>query len=174
MVGDSKDGGIGEFAVDSPETEAADFVAENYGGENRVIAQIVVRDEGGDVLTLASLLDGLRLQQEVRENASLNATLTEDGFVGVENVVGLTPVFEDAAEEPGPLPEDPFLADKIEALEKRDEAEVEAMLGLGPANLSESVIFLGLVRSNTLLLGFSGLTHWKGTRPGHPRLTAME
>ena len=97
-VGDTEDGGIGEFEVEGEEADATDYIEENYGSDDRVIAQIVVRDEGGDVLTRESLLDGLYLQRDARANESVDATIDEDGFVGIENVVGTTAYVEDRIE----------------------------------------------------------------------------
>ena len=97
-VGDPEDGGIGQFETDSPETDAADVIEADYGGEDAVVAQIVVREEGGDVLTRESLLDSLRLQQELRENETIDATLDDDP-IGVENVAGIGAVLEDEGDD---------------------------------------------------------------------------
>src|SRR6056297_655450 len=91
---------IGGFAVDSEETDALDFVRNNYGGDDGVVAQLVVRNESGDVLSRESLLDGLYLQQEIRENETLNSTLAEPGVVGIENIVATAAVYEDARGPP--------------------------------------------------------------------------
>jgi uncharacterized protein len=129
-IGESEEGEIGQFDVDSEETAALEVIEETYDTDDRVVAQLVVRDEGGDVLTRDSLLDGLYLQQEVRENESLNATLAEEGFVGLENVVATGAVFEDrAAEAEGPPDtSEPTLDELIEALEERSDEEVEELL----------------------------------------------
>jgi len=124
-VGDSEQGQIGQFEVDAPETRAADFVEANYATDNTTAAQLVVRD--GNALSRDSLLAGLGLQQEIREEPSLNATVRR--IVGIENVVGTAAVIEDrraAGEQP---PEGlPPLAAQIEAVERRSEAEVEQLL----------------------------------------------
>ena len=115
-VGDPEDGGIGDFEVEGEEADAAEYIEENYADDDEVVAQIVVRDEGGDVLTRESLLEGLYLQREARANESVNATIDGDGFVGLENVVGTTA----------------YVEDRIEAFEERGEelgerqAELEA------------------------------------------------
>ena len=128
--GDPGDGGFGEFDIESPETEAQQFITNNYGtDEDSVTAQLVVRDRGGNVLTQDALLDGLYLQQAVTENETLAATLSEDGFIGIENIVGTVAAFEDAAAEDGPPPtEHPSLAEQITALEDRSAAEVDALV----------------------------------------------
>jgi len=129
MVGETDDTGLGQFEVDSPETEAQDFVQENYGTDDDVVlAQLVVRDEGGDVLTRESLLEGLRLQQAVSDDETLDATLTGQGFIGIENIVGAAAVRADRDEAVGPATDQPPLDAQIEALEARDEAEVEQLL----------------------------------------------
>ncbi|MDG5761485.1 MMPL family transporter [Natronococcus sp. A-GB1] len=129
-IGESEDGEIGQFETDSEETEALEEIDETYGTDDRVVAQLVVRDEGGDVLTRESLLEGLYLQQEVRENESLNETLADEGFVALENVVATGAVFEDrAAEAEGPPDtSEPTLEEQIEALEDRSDEEVEELL----------------------------------------------
>jgi len=76
------------------------------------------------------LLDGLELQQDARGNDSINDTLDDDGFVGLENVVGTGAVFEDRAEEANGPPDTsaPTLEEKIEALENRSADDVEELL----------------------------------------------
>ncbi|MFP9192606.1 efflux RND transporter permease subunit [Natrialbaceae archaeon A-CW1-1] len=141
VIADTEDAGIGEFETDSDETAALEYIDERYETDDRVVTQLFVRDRGGDdanggetptgdVLTRDSLLEGLRLQQDVRENASLNETLAEEGFVGLENVVATGAVFEDrAAEADGPPDTSaPTLEEQIAALESRSDEEVEALL----------------------------------------------
>jgi len=126
-TGDPGDGGLGEFSVDSPETDAGEFVRSNYGGDEGVVAQLVVRNESGDVLTRASLLEGLYLQRAVRNDGDLDATLSDRGFVGIENVVATAAVQADAGSA-GPPTGQPPLDDQIRALEDRNASEVEALL----------------------------------------------
>ncbi|MFC7134876.1 MULTISPECIES: efflux RND transporter permease subunit [Salinibaculum] len=116
---------IGGFAVESEETAAQDFVQQNYRPDDGVVAQLVVRNETGDVLTRDSLLAGLYLQEQVRENETLNATLDGSGFVGIENIVATAAVYEDAQRPPTGQPS---LSTQIEALESRDSEEVEQLL----------------------------------------------
>ena len=128
---------IGGFDVDSEETDAQEFVRSNYGGDDGVAVQLVVRNESGDVLTRDSLLRGLRLQQEIRANETLNETLTERGFVGIENVVATAAVYEDRRSEADqhsttggsqPPTAPPSLSNQIDALESRDASDVEQLL----------------------------------------------
>ncbi len=116
---------IGGFAVDSEETDAQEFVRDSYGGDDGVVAQLVVREENGDVLTRESLLEGLYLQREIRDNETLNATLAEPGLIGIENVVATAAVYQDRR---GPPTGQPSLSAQIEALESRDSEEVEQLL----------------------------------------------
>jgi predicted RND superfamily exporter protein len=127
---------IGGFEVDSEETDANDFVRSNYGGDDGVVAQLVVRNESGDVLTRESLLDGLYLQQTVREDSDLNATLSDPGFVGIENIVATAAVYEDRRAQAGGPPQTgagpptsaPSLSAQIDALESRDSEAVEQLI----------------------------------------------
>ena len=128
-MGETGSAGVGEFAVETPETDAADFVQRNYGSEDGVFAQVVIRDEGGDVLTKESLLEGLRLQQTISEDADIAVTLSEPGLIGIENLVGTAAVYADATADGGPPPtERPSLSTQIAALESRSAAEVEQLL----------------------------------------------
>ncbi|AFZ71496.1 MMPL family transporter [Natronobacterium gregoryi] len=90
VVNETEDAGIGEFETDSDAQAALEYVDANYATNDAVVTQIVVRDEGGDVLTRTSLLESLSLQQDALENESINETVGDDGFVGLENVVGIT------------------------------------------------------------------------------------
>lgn len=128
--GEDEDEDIDEFDVDSEETAALEEIEGTYETDEDLVTQIVVRDEGDDVLTRDSLLDSLRLQQDVRETESLNATLAEDEFIGLETVAGTTAVFEDrAAEANGQFDTSPpTLDEKHDALESRSDAEVEELL----------------------------------------------
>ncbi|MFP9059573.1 efflux RND transporter permease subunit [Natrialbaceae archaeon A-chndr2] len=130
VVNETEDAGIGEFETDSEETAALEYIDERYETDDRIVAQIVVREEGGDVLTRESLLEGLRLQQDVRADPALNATLDDDGFVALENVVGTAAVFEDRAVEANGPPDrsQPTLEEQIAALESRSDEEVAVLL----------------------------------------------
>lgn len=88
IVGTTGDGDIGTARLDSPEQAALDQIESTYETDDAVVAQIVVRDRGGDVLTRDSLLRSLRLQRDLRENESINSTLhDETKLVGIENIV---------------------------------------------------------------------------------------
>ncbi|KDE57248.1 RND transporter [Halostagnicola sp. A56] len=88
IVGTTGEGQIGQAGIDSPEQAALDRIEATYETDDAVVSQVVIRDEGGNVLTRESLLKSLRLQQELRENESVNATLRDGtGMVGIENIV---------------------------------------------------------------------------------------
>jgi predicted RND superfamily exporter protein len=88
IVGTTAEGQIGQAGINSPEQAALDRIEATYETDDAVVAQVVIRDEGDNVLTRESLLKSLRLQQELRENESFNATLRDGtGMVGIENIV---------------------------------------------------------------------------------------
>ncbi|ADQ67172.1 rnd superfamily exporter [Halogeometricum borinquense DSM 11551] len=88
VLGTTGEEQIGQASIDSTEQAALDRIEATYETDDAVVAQVVVRDEGGDVLTRESLLESLRLQQAFRKNESINATLRDGtGTVGIENVV---------------------------------------------------------------------------------------
>jgi len=124
-MGDSGDAGIGQFEVDSPETAALDRIRANYSGDQAVVSQVVVRDEGGDVLTRESLLTSLRFQQAVRANETVNETLQGSGFVGIENVVATAAIVQASGQPPTGTPS---LDEQIQALDGLSEAEFEQLL----------------------------------------------
>nr|WP_233752205.1 MULTISPECIES: MMPL family transporter [Halostella] len=76
VVGESEDGGIGQFETESAEQAALDEIERDYPADDAVVAQVVVRD--GNVLSRESLLESLRLQRSMRANDSVNATLRDD------------------------------------------------------------------------------------------------
>ncbi len=129
-VGDTEDAGIGEFETDSEETEALEEIEATYETDDGVVTQTVIREGDDDVLTRASLLEGLELQQEIRNDPDVDATLEEDPFLALENLVATGAVFEDRAAEANGQPNtsDPTLEEQIGALESRSDEEVEELL----------------------------------------------
>ncbi len=127
--GETEDEGIGDFDTESEETDALEYIDEAYATDDGVVTQIVIRDEGGDVLTRESLLTGLEVQEQARETESVNETLGE-GFVGLENLVATGLVFQDRAEDANGPPETahPTLEEQIAALEDRSDEDVEEFL----------------------------------------------
>lgn len=78
------------------QVQAQQYIFEHYGNESeqrqrtrRTIQTVYVSDRDGDVLSRDSLLTGLRYQQTVLEDESVQAALHEDGIRGIENLVAL-------------------------------------------------------------------------------------
>jgi hypothetical protein len=129
VVDDTEGGDIGQFATGSAAEAAQEEIGATYGEDEGAVTQIVVRDERGDVLTRESLLDGLYLQQEIREEDAIDATLQEDDAIGgVENVVATAAYFQQQAQSGGPVEGEPTLAEQIDALEALDEEGFDALL----------------------------------------------
>ncbi|MXR20477.1 efflux RND transporter permease subunit [Halobacterium bonnevillei] len=139
VVGSSDDGTIGRAAIDSEAQAALEEIESTYGSDDAVVTQVVVRAEGGDVLTRESLLQSLRLQREIRERESINATLQmESGLRGLENLVATTAYFEGQTAGNGTndtattsrngQPPAPTLDQQIAALESRSDESVDAIV----------------------------------------------
>ncbi|WP_435333134.1 MMPL family transporter [Haloarchaeobius sp. TZWWS8] len=93
---------LDQFESDSPEAAAQSYISENFSrGENDTqITQVIVRNDDGNVLTKASLLQSLEYQQSIRANETLNETLIEENaIVGVSNLVAITAIQQEAAAE---------------------------------------------------------------------------
>lgn len=129
VLDDTEDGQIGQFETDAEERQALDEIEATYGTDGGAVTQIVVRNEDGDVLTRESLLDGLELQQAIREDADIDTTLREDEPIGgVENVVATAAYFQQQAEQGEQPSGEPTLDEQIAALEALDEEELEGLL----------------------------------------------
>lgn len=130
VVGESEEGGIGEFQTDSPERAALDEIEATYPTDDTIVAQVVVRDRDGTVLTRASLLEGLRLQQELRSDESVASTLRDgNAITGLENVVGTAAYYEDNPDARGNGDGTGVsLSEQIATLESRSDAEVQELL----------------------------------------------
>ncbi|WP_128477549.1 efflux RND transporter permease subunit [Halorussus pelagicus] len=138
ILGPDASGETGGAAIDSPEQAALDRIESTYEADDAVVAQVVVRDEGRDVLTRESLLRSLRLQRAMRENATVNATLRPNaGIVGVENLVAAAASAEERPAASGTngtaaagpdAGRPPTLDRQITALESRSPAEVETLV----------------------------------------------
>jgi predicted RND superfamily exporter protein len=117
MVDD--DSSLDQFEGESEEAEALEEMDDNFaaeGDENTTSVQLIHRDEGGNVLSQESLITSLEFQQEIRDNESINATLTDDDpITGVENILAMTAITNEEIDE---------LEERGEELEDR-EAELE-------------------------------------------------
>jgi len=127
VVGENPEGGgIGQFETESEARDAANVIERDYPSDDAVVAQVVVR--GDDPLSKASLVEGLRVQREMRDDPAISETLREErAIVGFENVVATAAYYEDQAGE-GPPPAPPTLDEQIAALESRSEEEVAALV----------------------------------------------
>ncbi|RBI59491.1 RND transporter [halophilic archaeon] len=139
VVGTSQDGSVGQVSIDSEEQEAFDEIESAYNTNDAIVTQIVVRQDGGDVLTRKSLLQSLRLQREMQQNESIEATLREEsGMVGIENIVATAAYVQDqtagnsthgsTANSRHEQPPAPTLGEQITALESRSPEEVKTLL----------------------------------------------
>jgi predicted RND superfamily exporter protein len=107
---------------DLDRVQKAQYIEENYGQQaetNTTLSKVYVRNESGDVLSKASLLDGLRYQQSVRGNETVYGALHGDGIVGISNLV--------ATRTAGTT--NPDLETQVEALESATPSEVERLVG---------------------------------------------
>ncbi|WP_436934860.1 efflux RND transporter permease subunit [Halovenus marina] len=122
-VGETGETDLGEFDVDTEQTRAGDYVEANYPSEERIVSQVVVRSEGGNVLTRESIRAGLELQQAARSDGAIGSTLAPPGFAGIENIIGTVAYYEVSAAAGEPTDERPTLTEQIEALDALDEYE---------------------------------------------------
>ncbi|WP_254525334.1 efflux RND transporter permease subunit [Natrinema caseinilyticum] len=139
VVGTSPDGSIGQAGINSEEQAAFDEIESTYGTNDAIVTQIVVRKDGGDVLTRESLLRSLRLQREIQRNESIEATLrAESSTIGIENTVATAAYVRDqtagnethgsTASARHEQPPAPTLDEQIAALESRSPEEVESLV----------------------------------------------
>jgi len=120
----SQAGGTSSQFGDIDRVQASQYIQANYGNaagdrSNRTIQTVYVRDEGGNVLSKASLVEGLRYQQEIRANESVQAALHGDGMYGIENLVATRAAGDANA----------TLDEQIQALENTSAATVEGLVG---------------------------------------------
>ncbi|MFB6228214.1 MAG: MMPL family transporter [Halobacteriales archaeon] len=82
---------LDQFQTDSPEANALDYIDRNFTvtGENTTTVQVILRGE--NVLSKESLLGNLRFQQALRNDETINETLTsERPTVGIANTIAIT------------------------------------------------------------------------------------
>ncbi len=131
----SQAGADAEAFDDLDRVQTAQYIEDNYGereNANTTLTTVYVRTESGNALSKASLLEGLRYQQSVTDNASLQAALDGDGVVGISNLIATR-----AAEA-----DDPGLEAQIQALESASAAEVESLVAATLANDPQALRFL--------------------------------
>jgi uncharacterized protein len=113
-----------QFETDSEEAQKLEYVEENFGtDENETTAQIIVRD--GDALSKPSLISTLELQQEFREDETIEPTLAEEPFGDLASVIATTAITQERADE---LEEraDELEAEAEELEERGEELDAEA------------------------------------------------
>ena len=88
-----------QFETESPEAEALATIDAQYGtaDENLTTAQVVIRDEGGDVLTRESFLESLEFQQAIAEDERVAQTLAEEPVADLANVVATVAIQQERA-----------------------------------------------------------------------------
>ena len=123
-VGDIEDGGIGEFEVDDPATEALAEIRATYGADETVITQVVVREPDGNVLDRDSLLEALEFQEELLDDPTIADTLIgESPIIGFENIVG-TAAYQAASSD---AESEPTVAEQRAALADLDDQAVSEL-----------------------------------------------
>jgi hypothetical protein len=96
MVGQSSS--LDQFQSNTTESEKLSYIEENFttGQENTTTVQLIVR--GDDVLTKESMLDVLSMEQSLRDNKTVNATLAENNsIVGIPNIVAQAAISQERA-----------------------------------------------------------------------------
>jgi len=119
----SQAGGTAGQFEDVDRVETAQYIDNQYGNAtavyaNRSVQTVYVRQEGGNALSKASLLEGLRYQQAVSANGSVQSALHDDGIYGIENLVATRAAGDPAA----------TLDEQIQALENTSAAGVEGLV----------------------------------------------
>ncbi|WP_115865385.1 efflux RND transporter permease subunit [Halorussus litoreus] len=125
---------IASFGSDSTEAQKLEYVEANFSDdeENASVMQVVVR--GDNVLTKQSLVETLRLQQQLRENETVNATLSEgQATVGLSNLVATAAIQQDRSDgegggASGPAQPQPTLDDQLAQLESMSQTEIDAVV----------------------------------------------
>ncbi|WP_086888543.1 efflux RND transporter permease subunit [Natrarchaeobaculum aegyptiacum] len=112
------DTSLDQFESESPEAQAAEDIEERFAaedGEDTTTVQLIYRGDVTDdnVLSQEALVSSLEFQQDLRDDASVNATLVEDDpITGVENIVAMTAITQQEVAE---------LEERGEELEERGE-----------------------------------------------------
>ena len=93
--------GLDQFEFDSEEGDALDYIGENFEVEDdeTTTVQIVLHDEGGNVLTRESLLSTLELQADIRDDSEINSTLADEPFGDVGSIVATAVIQQERADD---------------------------------------------------------------------------
>ena len=119
----SQAGGTADQFQDVEQVQKANYIQDNYDQNrtdqtNRTFEMVYVSTENDNVLSKESLLAGLRYQQDIRENESIQASLHEDGITGLSNLVALRAAGDRNAS----------LDAQVRALENTSAADVEQLV----------------------------------------------
>ncbi|MFW5939564.1 MAG: MMPL family transporter [Halolamina sp.] len=93
---------LDQFQSDSPEGDALDYADENFstGDDNTTTAQVILRDEDGNVLDQKSLVGLLEYQQTLHDNETVNDTLAGDRPTSsIANVIAIASITADEGED---------------------------------------------------------------------------
>jgi predicted RND superfamily exporter protein len=119
----SQAGGSADNFEETERVQAGQYIQEQYANatqseSTRSFQSVYVWKEDGNALSKASLLEGLRYQQEIRESDSIQRSLHDDGIVGIENIVAMRAAGS----------QELTLERQIQALENTSPAEVEQIV----------------------------------------------
>lgn len=123
------DGGfvIAGFESDEPEAEAATFVGEHFGDQERAITILTHRDDTGsrDAVSRDALIESLELQAQLRADPTISTTLaSERPTFGLANLVGA----QAAAQDLEIPPQEVTLQEQLEAIKDRSDAAVATIV----------------------------------------------
>ena len=115
--------GLDQFEFDSEEGDALDYIGENFEVEDdeTTTVQLVLHDEGGNVLTRESLLSTVELQADIRDDSEISSTLADEAFADLGSIVATTVIQQERADE---LDE---RADELEAENETLSTEVDEL-----------------------------------------------
>ncbi|SNR45933.1 efflux RND transporter permease subunit [Halorubrum vacuolatum] len=116
---------VATFDVSSPEHEALEMTSDRFDRDTRPVSQVVIHSESTDTVSKPVLLETLRVQQDLRADPTINATLTENQpTVGLANAVAL------ASDPRIALGGETDIEGKYRTLEGRSDEEIDAALGV--------------------------------------------
>ncbi|WP_240318857.1 MMPL family transporter [Halorussus rarus] len=93
---------LDQFQSDSTAAQKLDYIESNFdtGQQNTTTVQVIVRDRNGNVLSKGGLVETLELQQALRANGTIRASLANDTpTTGVANIVATVAIRQEQAAE---------------------------------------------------------------------------
>ena len=92
------DSSLEQFETESEEAEKLEYIEENFGvEEDTTTAQILIRDD--NALDKESLIATLELQQELRNNETINETLTDEPVGDLSMIVARSAMIDERQAE---------------------------------------------------------------------------